>query len=500
MPERAADVMTAVEMAVLEQNAVALGISIDALMENAGRAIAEEASHHLPSAPARVAFVAGSGNNGGDGTCAAFYLGQWGYTPEIWMVRPPSEIRSVAARRCFERIERRYPVRFHAPKPHELADIPLVIDALLGTGQTGRPQGGYGEAVIAINAAGAPVLSIDVPSGLGSDLSVRPRWTVALTSLKPGMSDATCGTITVRDIGIPEAARRRSGPGDFLFFPVERNRGPRGRSGRVVVIGGGPYAGAPGLAALAALRAGAERATVLAPRPAADQVQGFSPNLVVRSVGEEAFRPDDVPRLVELVKGSSVQAIVVGMGVGSDPSTLDALRQLLREIVAHAPLVVDAEALAALPPSRDAPSAAGAAIVGTPNVGEYLRDFEGGTEGSWEDRLEAARQRARARGMTLLVKGEADLVTDGTRAVMSPPHPRALAVAGAGDVLAGVVGALLAQGLAPFASARLASYWVGEAGSRVAARRGFGLVATDLLEELPATLVDGLARVRRPYD
>lgn len=500
MAASAAEELSATEMAVLEQNAVALGVTIDVLMENAGRAVAEEASRHLPSAPARVAIIAGTGNNGGDGTCAAHYLGQWGFSPEVWIVRPASEIRSVAARRCFERAERRVPTRARPPTPAELADFPLVLDALLGTGQSGRPEGAYGESVDAISASGAPVLSVDLPTGLGTERAVHPRWTVALTALKSGMTPTSCGEIVVRDIGIPEEARRRTGPGEFLFFPSERDRGPRGRSGRVVVIGGGPYAGAPGLSALAALRAGAERATVLAPQPAAGQIQAFSPNLVVRPVGQSAFRPEDVPEILAFLQGASVQAIVLGMGVGASAETSEAFRRLLPGIAPIAPVVVDAEALGALVAAQasSAPGSRSGRWVATPNSGEYARVFHGASEGSWDERLAAARRHAQEHGIVLLVKGARDLVTDGSRALLSPPHSGPLAVAGAGDVLAGVVGALLSQGVPPIAAARLASYWVGEAGGRLAERRGYGLVATDLLEELPATLVSGLARVRGP--
>ena len=157
--------LTSEEMAVAELNAVALGVTLDTLMENAGRAVAEEATRHLPPPPARVAIVASTGNNGGDGTCAAFYLGQWGFSPEVWLVRPPSEIRSRSARRCFERIERRLPVHVGVPSPEALATMPLVVDALLGSGQGSRLRSPVLEAARSIRASKAPVLSVDLPTG-----------------------------------------------------------------------------------------------------------------------------------------------------------------------------------------------------------------------------------------------------------------------------------------------------------------------------------------------
>src|SRR5579863_9380431 len=143
------------EMAVMEANAVALGVSVDSLMENAGRALAEECARRIPAAPQRVVILAGPGNNGGDGTCAAHYLAQWGYHPEVWLVRPPAEIRSPAARRCYDRIAAEMRVRVGIPKADDLEGVPLILDALLGSGQAGDLRSPYREAVDMARASGA---------------------------------------------------------------------------------------------------------------------------------------------------------------------------------------------------------------------------------------------------------------------------------------------------------------------------------------------------------
>ncbi len=488
---------SALEIAVLEQNAVALGVTIDSLMENAGRAVAEEAARHLPPAPARVAVLVGSGNNGGDGTCAAHYLGQWGYAPELFLIRPPAEIRSSAARRCLERAAARFPTRVGVPRPADLGEFALVVDAMLGTGQAGPLRGAYRDAAEAARASGVPILSVDEPSGLGHPESVRPSWTVALTALKPGMTPATCGEIVVRDIGIPREARRRTGPGDFLYYPPPAAVGEHPRPGRLVVIGGGPFAGAPALAGLAALRAGIERATILAPLPAAERVQSFSPNLVVHAVGTDHFRPADVPTIATWLEANPVNAVIVGMGIGRAEPTLEAMKALLPALVGRLPLVVDADALDALPGALGGGGGELPHVVATPNKTEYARVFGGELVTSLDDRVEEARRRAGARHVTLLVKGDADLISDGRTSAFNLNHPRPLAVSGTGDLLAGVVGSLLARGVAPVPAARLASYWVGEAGHRAAQRMGPGLLATDVLEELPPALLAGLERVGR---
>jgi ADP-dependent NAD(P)H-hydrate dehydratase / NAD(P)H-hydrate epimerase len=487
--------LTSLEMAVVEANAVALGVTVDTLMENAGRAVAEEATRHLPPPPARLAVVAGSGNNGGDATCAAFYLQQWGYAPEIWLVRPPTEISSRAARRCFERVERRCAIHLSIPAPEELAPMPLVLDGLLGTGQGGRLRSPIREAVAAIRESAVPVLSIDVPTGVSDPDGLRPSWTVTLTTPKEEMGPGTSGEVTVRDIGIPTNAWHRTGPGEFLFYPHPTGRGDRGRTGRVIVIGGGPYSGAPALAALAALRSGAERATVVAPAGSAERVQSFSPNLVVRPFGVDRFRPTDVAEILDFVRESRPKAVAIGMGAGAHPETVEALRELEHGLVGTTPLLVDADGLAALPTSEEIVDSADApTIVATPNAGEYERYFAGSPTESTSERGARVRTVAAERHVTLVVKGETDLLSDGEALFENAHHHAAMTVGGNGDVLGGIITSLLAQGLYPLHAARLGTWWSGEAGIRMAARKSFGLLATDVIEELPAVLVTARER------
>jgi ADP-dependent NAD(P)H-hydrate dehydratase / NAD(P)H-hydrate epimerase len=488
--------LTSLEMAVVEANSVALGVTVDQLMENAGRAVAEEAMRRLPSPPASLAVVAGPGNNGGDATCAAFYLHQWGYVPEIWMLRSPSEIASRAARRCFDRVERIAPVHVGVPRPEDLARHALVLDGLLGTGQGGRLRSPVRDAVDAITASGVPTLAVDIPTGVSDPHGLRPRWTVTLTVAKEEMTPENSGEIVVRDIGIPPEAWHRTGPGEFLFLPRAVRAGDGRRTGRVVVIGGGPYSGAPALAALAALRAGAERATVIAPGGSAERVQGFSPNLVVHAEGSERFRPTDAENIVEFVRASRPHAVVIGMGAGNHAETVEALREVELRLAGSVPMVVDADGLAGVPTGEEIAARGGSEIVVTPNVGEYDRYFGGVRGAPAAEQGERARAIAAVRRVVLLSKGDPDLLSDGIEWFENDHHHPAMTVGGAGDVLAGVVGGLLAQGVYARHAVRLATWWCGEAGGRVAAHKGYGLTATDEIEELPAVMVTALGHLR----
>ena len=485
------------ETRVTEANAVALGVSIDTLMENAGRAVAEEAARHLKSTSDGVAVIAGTGNNGGDGFAAIHYLEQWGYSPDLWLVAPPGEIRSSAARRCYERIAPKTRTRVGVPRSQDLVGYSLLIDAMLGTGQHGEPRSPVREAVLSLASSDIPILSVDEPTGLGSAVVVHPRWTVALNSVKEGMAPENSGEIIVRPIGIPPAAMNETGPGVFLFYPLPEQKARSPRSGRVLVVGGGPYTGAPALAGLAVLRAGAERAVIAAPQPAAGHIQSYSPTLIVHPIGTDRFQPSDVPALLHLVDHLHIDAVVVGMGVGDAPESAAAMLDFVGKLRSRSlPLVVDADALGALD-EASATSPQKAACIATPNRHEFDTHFVDLREALPDSRLDAAQRIAKERGLILLAKDDVDLLTDGNRAYVNRHHHPAMTVGGTGDVLAGVVGSLVARGVDGLDAARLAAYWVGEAGLRAFSTRSWGLVATDVIDELPGALKDGLARVER---
>ncbi|MCI4357177.1 MAG: NAD(P)H-hydrate dehydratase [Thermoplasmata archaeon] len=477
---------TTLEFAIAERNAVALGASLEQLMGEAGRVLAEAVEEIVPDRSARISIVAGAGNNGGDGFALAHYLVVAGRAPELWLVSGAAATRSIAARRWFEKIATVVSVHDGAPSAADLRGSALVVDAMLGTGQSGTLRGTILGAAEALAAAGMPILSVDLPTGLGGPNAVRPKWTVTFSAPKVGLTPENAGSIRVRSIGIPDTAFGRTGPGDYLAYPAPT---ARGRSTRIAVIGGGPYSGAPALAALAALRAGAERATVYAPEPAATAIRATSPDLVVVACGSERLRADDVPAILVAVREARVGAVVVGMGLGRAAETIEAAKLLLTELAGTVALVVDADALDALPSAGrvrgDSP------IVATPNEGEFARVFGGRPETDPAMRVSRVASVARERGITVVLKGREDVIAGGDRTAHSGPHGPSVNVGGSGDVLAGVIGRLLGAGLPPILAARLATQIVDDAGRHASARLGDGLLATDLIDSLPRALVHG---------
>ncbi|MDE1819867.1 MAG: NAD(P)H-hydrate dehydratase [Euryarchaeota archaeon] len=491
------------EVEVLEANAVARGMTIDHLMDNAGHVVAEEAKLHLPPPPSPVGILCGLGNNGGDGLAAASVLAAEGYQPRVWLLGEPSKIRTAAARRRWDLVAGLRYVRQGVPSVSDLKGLPVVVDAMLGSGGKGEPREPYKSAVEALAASGTKVLSVDLPTGLGSPLSVRAVWTVALEVRKQGMDNSACGEVTVRSIGMPPEAHRETGVGEFAFFPIPPPSVRKSDAGRVVVVGGGPYAGAPYLAGMGALRGGADMVFVVVPGGIQDTVQGYSPELIVRGVGRgRAFTSEDTAALQKLVESIRPTALLVGNGLGDAPETLTAVERLLGWALPSMRCAVDADGLRVLPRRAQRPFAAQSPdrLLLTPNRREFvhLSDVEGRAyeEPSEED----VRRNARRLEATLLVKGPTDLISDGESYKLNRTHHPAMVVGGAGDVLAGLSTSLLARGLSPYTAARLSSFWLGRASLEAFDRVSHALLPTDLLLSLGPALKRGLDELRRVTD
>ena len=402
-------------MAVAEANAIALGVPIDQLMENAGRAVAEEIQKPGPGRAGRVVVIAGPGNNGGDGTAAAHYLHQWGYEVSVQLLLPPTEIRTAPARQCYERIAERLPVAVGVPEPRGASRLGRRrrCIARLGSARAAALSLSRGRGVDPRERSAGPFGGH--PDGLHDPEGIRPRWTIALTALKEGMVAENSGAITVREIGIPRAAIVGTGPGDLLYYPTPARRGRRGRPGASSSSAGGPYSGAPALAGLAALRVGAERATIFAPAPASDRVQAFSPNLVVRTFGEERFRPRDVRPLREALYESAPKAVLIGMGAGRHPRRSRRCVCSSRRSRERFPWWSTRTASTR---SRSTSFVTAATTSSPrPTPGSTSRVFGGDPEASEEARLESVRQIASARGSRSSRKGRR---TSSRTAVRSP--------------------------------------------------------------------------------
>jgi NAD(P)H-hydrate epimerase len=475
--------LTGREMAVVDANAAALGVPPKQLMESSGNAVAR-AVREVASPGDTVAVAAGRGNNGGDGFVAARFLD--GFDVRVTLLGRPGAITTDIARENWDALVAAEfePGTVRDSADFDLGDPDVVVDAMLGTGISGELREPERTAAEAMNAANATVLSVDVPSGLDAETgdlaetAVDPDRVVTFHDLKPGLDDLDAA-VTVADIGVPEAAELFVERGDLARLD-RRSDSHKGENGEVLVIGGGPYAGAPALAATAALRAGADLVRVACPMVVGRELQGFGEDLIVKPYRGKQLEPKRVGFLLEMARRHD--AVVLGPGLGDADRTLEAVEGILSGYAGTA--VVDADALARVPDVDTA-----ATLVCTPHQGE-LRTMGGKTSDDWRERMDLVESFAAELGHVVLTKGKYDVISDGERTRVGRTGNPGMTVGGTGDVLAGITGAFAAT-QDPFDAAAMAAYVNGRAGDRAVDERGHGLVATDLHDEIPRVCYGG---------
>ncbi|WIV68250.1 NAD(P)H-hydrate dehydratase [Natrialbaceae archaeon AArc-T1-2] len=468
--------ITGRRMAVVDENAASLGVPRKQLMESSGNAVARVV-RSVADPGARVAIVAGRGNNGGDAFVAARFLETYDVT--TLLLGRAETIGTEIARENWAALDAgAYDVReVTDSSAFALPEADVIVDAMLGTGVSGDLREPAATAAQAINEADATVVAVDVPSGFDADAGehatngVAADHVVTFHDTKPGLDDLGA-EVTVSDIGIPAAAERFVGPGD------RRLARPEHRDGRAFVIGGGPYTGAPALAAQAALRTGAELSFVAAPESVSGEIQGYAEDLIVQPYEGDVLTPEQVEDLVETAERYD-DVVILGPGLGTADETLEAAREFLESYTG--PAVIDADALAVVPDVDT-----DATLVCTPNRRELAG--MGGPETddlrSVTDEIEAF---AADLGHVVLAKGVDDVITDGERTRINRAGASGLAVGGSGDTLAGIVAALL-EHAAPFDAACVGAYVNGTAGERLAERNGNGFLASELLSAIPPAL------------
>ncbi len=467
-------------MAAVDRNAAGLGVSQKQLMESSGNAIAG-AVRAVASGAAEITIVVGRGNNGGDGCVAARFLEEFNVTTIL--IGRPESIQTEIARENWEVLAAsEHDTRVvRDSKSFTLDDPDVVVDALLGTGISGTPREPEYSVITAINQRDATVVSVDVPSGLNADTGagdhvVAADHVVTFHDMKPGLPSLSSAEVHVHDIGIPEAAELFVGPGDLSVFSRDE-ASHKGDHGRIHIVGGGPYTGAPALAGMAALRAGADLSFVSAPVRVAREIQGYSPNLIVEDFEEDILTLAVVDEILDASKDRDV--LVLGPGLGDAPETLDAVETLLSAYSGKA--VVDADALQRVPTVKT-----DATLVCTPHQGELV-EMGGETSDDWRERKANVESFAAELGQVLLVKGDYDVISDGSDTRVNRTGNPGMTVGGTGDVLAGITGALLATH-PPMPAAGVGAYVNGKAGDAFYEENGYGLQASDLLDRIPLAM------------
>jgi hydroxyethylthiazole kinase-like uncharacterized protein yjeF len=515
-------IVTAAEMRAIDRaTSERFGVPSLTLMENAGSAVAEHVLARYGAAQ-KITIFCGKGNNGGDGFVAARKLHAAGKTVQVVLLADRVDLRGDAAV-MFDKL----PVA--ATVVHRSEDLKdervqlalsadLFLDAILGTGFKPPVTGLYADAIAMLNASSAPVVAVDIPSGAGADamgsqtgIIARADSIITFTAPRPAhvFGVLTTGPTYVTEIGSPSEAIVSSLQLNVItardFAPLI---GPRpadsnkGKYGHVLVVGGSVgKAGSVAMAGMSALRAGAGLATVATPKSVLPTVAGFYPELMTEPLTETragTISAGAEARLDALVQGKSVLAI--GPGISRHPETAELVRTLVGK--SDIPTVLDADGLNAFEGQTNGLSGKGRVLVITPHPGEMARLAGCSTADVQKDRLAVARQFAREHELIVVLKGNRTLVVqpDGEAWVNTTGNP-GMSTGGTGDILTGMVAAMVAQNPKDVLLAVCAAVHLhGLAGDVMRESVGeHSMVATDLLRGLPEAFLRAQKTAREKF-
>ncbi len=511
---------TAAQMREMDRRTIEdYGVPSLVLMENAALRVVDVIAERFgPLRGQRIGVVCGKGNNGGDGLAVARHLAtRFGADVEVWLAADPLALTGDAAANF--KMAVRFGLNFLASDaPQVRGGAELIVDALLGTGIKGGVTGALAEVINAMNEGGCPIVAVDVPSGLDADTGrvegacVKATLTVSFALPKFGLmvypGAEYVGELVVADIGMPRQVMaaddvlvgetQAADVNGWLPARVNGRDSNKGQFGHVTVFAGSSgFVGAPTLTAEASARTGAGLVTLAVPEGIQSALMArVSPVVMTRGLAQTeggTFARSAVEAALKLAAKGTAAALGPGLGGPDSEET----RAFVREFVARCPvpLVIDADALncLALEPDRGASvvKSRPAATVLTPHPGEMGRLLGTDTKTVQADRRAAVEQAARDYGCPVLLKGARTLIAgpDGRLAVNTTSNP-GMATGGSGDVLSGVIAALLAGKLEPWEAAAAGAFLHGLAGDLTAAEQGgpAGLIATDLLDHLPAAI------------
>lgn len=500
-------ILTPTESAALDRASEARGVSAADLMEKAGWAVARQAMTVAGGAYGRrAAVVCGKGNNGGDGLAAARRLDRWGMGVTALLVEGPAAL-SGPARASFSRYVEaggRWRVAIREALDRELSRADVVVDAVFGTGFRGRPRRPADAAIEAMAGAAAPIVAVDIPSGVEGEAggvlgrAVRATVTVTLGALKPGLvlhpGAAHAGEVVVADIGFPSDLLRselgliEASDVAALLPPRDPETHKRAVGAVLVVAGSRAMTGAAVLAATAAYRAGAGLVTLAVPEGILGVVESAITEatfLPLPETREGSLSRDALGPLEERLGGAGAAA--VGPGLTTHPDTADLVRKLVAS--SAVPLVLDAdglnafEGLGGLLGERPGPA------VLTPHAGEFGRLMGLSSTQVVEDRVGRTRAAAAEFRSVVVLKGSRTVVAEADgRAAICPTGGPYLATGGTGDVLTGAVAAYLARGMGAFDAAMAAAFVHGMAGRLAFQDLGAGTMAGDVAAMLPEAM------------
>lgn len=496
-------VVTSEEMTLIDKKTIEeYGVSSLTLMERAGKAVAQRIKEHFKKG--KVLIIAGPGNNGGDGMVAARYLKKAGFKVKVYLVFEKEKL-SLEAKTQLERLRKaRIPFLITRDLREEDLNGSIIVDALFGTGLKREISGELAQLIDRINSSGAPVVAVDIPSGISSDdgsimaRAIRADLTVTFGLPKRGHllfpGAEYTGRLYVEDIGFPEELLNSSSikvelPDKELIrslIPERRRYSHKGTYGHVLIVAGSRgKTGACLMAARACLRSGAGLVTIGVPETLVSVFQSRVTDemcLGLPDRGDGSLSKDALKEIIDFTE-KKAQVLAIGPGIGVTEDTREIIKGLLGKI--KIPVVLDADAINCLEDMPEVLKGKGNCII-TPHPGEFSRLTGIAKEEVEKKRIDLASAFSLKYNVTLVLKGVPTVIGHEGYVYINPTGNPGMAKAGSGDVLTGIVSGLMAQGLSGLNASILGVYLHGLAGDMGACDKGlWSLLASDIIEYIP---------------
>lgn len=441
------------------------------LMKNAAKGISNLVRKKFP-AGSKVCAVCGTGNNGGDALAALEDL-RADYDVTAVFVKGKASLKSKEAKWALGNYSGNTASIESLKEILEESDV--ILDAIFGIGISGEPREPYARAIKLLNGYSKKIISVDLPSGMGTTLSVKPAITITFTDIKKGMDKENSGEILICDIGIPEEVSRYAGPGDLVYYIEPDPSSHKGMNGTLAIVGGWEFHGSSVIAGKAALKISTDLVRVYTSSKNYEIVASHSPYLIVRNVNELGSQ--------WAVEAAKHGCILIGPGMGNSAASLEGMITAFK--VSGRPLVIDADGIKAA--SKNLSYLRGKKVIFTP----HHREFEilSGQPANKANAIEFAKKHS----FVIALKGPTDIVTDGTRTIEVKGGNSRMTMGGTGDMLAGIIGACASRGIDVFRSAVMGSYINKKAAESAYEVNSYWYDIDDMMDKIPSVMMDNIA-------
>lgn len=436
------------------------------LMANAARQLSDFVRKTFKPGT-RVCAVCGTGNNAGDGIAALENLRE-DYDVSAVLVKGKSSIKTDEAKWALNQYKGK--VLGLRSLDKELRESDIIIDCLFGIGIAGEPKEPYASVIDRINSSGKKIISVDVPSGLGSGHSVIPDYTVTFTDSKKGMTQKNSGKIIICDIGIPDEVRKYAGPGDLVYYARPDPSSHKGMNGSLSIMGGWEYYGSSVIAGLGANALGTDLVKIYTTSKNYPIVASYSPYIIVRDVTElgDSWKED----------ANRGTALLAGPGLGLSHEAEKEFVSVVKK--SDLPIIVDADGLKIL--SGNISLLKGKNIILTP----HHREFEilTGMDATEENAIKFAKRNS----VVIVMKGPVDIVTNGEKTIYVKGGNVRMTMGGTGDLLAGLISAISSRNVDPFRAAVMGAYINKKLAEHAYAEKSYWYSIDDMISMIPVIM------------